>query len=897
MSEISHGDVRASTEASFVNHAQHFLTLAIVHLKQTTDKLVTLTVIYCIISVLAYFLYLLIKRFVKNASQNDSSMKRVLIVTAHPDDECMFFGPTILNLRLRNVHVSLLCMSAGDSPPNSKQVRKEELWQSCKALGLNESHLELRQHSLLKDGHLNNWSHKLIGTIILTHIETWDIDTVITFDEQGVSEHPNHIAVFEAMAYLTLNHLLPRNVCFYSLDTVNRLRKYSSMLDFLTSFFLSKSCLILSLKQQYQVVKALACHQSQFVWFRKLYILISRYATINTHKLWTYDELKDYVKYEDMVAGLKNKNMWYKSLDDSLKKINSEQVMPVQTEEMSEDQSGPDTEDDDVSFIVKPGASTLEQSDPRTLTKTEPNATERKQNERSVPPPKIKPKLASSDLRPKLASSEVKPASSDLEPKPVSSDLKSKPVSIEVKPKPASSEESVHNGEVFVRCPKSRFLIPKTYRNFYNSTSSSSSSSEGSVDDTATSSGSPEETPLLTTGGGMVVKNEQNEPKKTRDTIWTDANIISCKIEDKSNSELRAENNIERVDKRNIGNSGIEDSCKIDIRKSELRVENIEKLVDASDGLEDIEQVDISDGRLEDSEDDVEDEDNNESYEIEDIESALNEFEKEDDVDDQNDDDVEENNEASSNFDDVKNSSSMENIQRVVEGIQDIGGTQEQVARSDNELESAKIMLETSSKGDYTTNAKKIEKIKTPEEDYTLNDNTHIDDLLDNNPVIDGANSGVDVDTTREEQAKEPVKNFKSLSVVNHFTKDCIVMYSEQLNVKDTELEHVNDKEDSALENRRTTSFVPSADSRLNYTQLFGTQVPVDPFNSIVPTSIVVSQIKFLVFKFEISRLHVGANRIIFPKSVKLARQLLVQMPTRAHHLVLIWCLWTHFTP
>ncbi|KAL1454059.1 hypothetical protein WDU94_010351 [Cyamophila willieti] len=210
MSEISHGDVRASAKASFINHVQTFLTLTIVHLKQTADKLVTLAIIYSIISVLAYFLYLLIKRFV-NASQNDSLMKRVLIVTAHPDDECMFFGPTILNLRLRNVHVSLLCLSAGDSPPNNKQVRKEELWKSCKVLGLDENHIELRQHSLLKDGHENNWSHKIIGTIILTHIETLDIDTVITFDEQGVSDHPNHIAIFEAMAYLTLNYLLPRS--------------------------------------------------------------------------------------------------------------------------------------------------------------------------------------------------------------------------------------------------------------------------------------------------------------------------------------------------------------------------------------------------------------------------------------------------------------------------------------------------------------------------------------------------------------------------------------------------------------------------------------------------------------------------------------------------------------
>lgn len=40
--------------------------------------------------------------------------KRVLIVTAHPDDECMFFGPTILSLtRQPNCQVYLLCLSKG----------------------------------------------------------------------------------------------------------------------------------------------------------------------------------------------------------------------------------------------------------------------------------------------------------------------------------------------------------------------------------------------------------------------------------------------------------------------------------------------------------------------------------------------------------------------------------------------------------------------------------------------------------------------------------------------------------------------------------------------------------------------------------------------------------------
>lgn len=41
--------------------------------------------------------------------------KRVLIVTAHPDDECMFFGPTILSLIGRKqCQIYLLCLSNGE---------------------------------------------------------------------------------------------------------------------------------------------------------------------------------------------------------------------------------------------------------------------------------------------------------------------------------------------------------------------------------------------------------------------------------------------------------------------------------------------------------------------------------------------------------------------------------------------------------------------------------------------------------------------------------------------------------------------------------------------------------------------------------------------------------------
>lgn len=63
--------------------------------------------------VLAY----LVKGDVRLLPQELQGAKNLLVVTAHPDDECLFFAPSILGVldRNRGVHGSLLSMSTGRS--------------------------------------------------------------------------------------------------------------------------------------------------------------------------------------------------------------------------------------------------------------------------------------------------------------------------------------------------------------------------------------------------------------------------------------------------------------------------------------------------------------------------------------------------------------------------------------------------------------------------------------------------------------------------------------------------------------------------------------------------------------------------------------------------------------
>lgn len=82
--------------------------------------------------------------------------KRVLVVIAHPDDECMFFGPTIVNLVKKNVYVYVLCLSEGDYYGDG-EIRSQELWKSCAELGLPPGNVRLFKSGFTPDDPLVDW--------------------------------------------------------------------------------------------------------------------------------------------------------------------------------------------------------------------------------------------------------------------------------------------------------------------------------------------------------------------------------------------------------------------------------------------------------------------------------------------------------------------------------------------------------------------------------------------------------------------------------------------------------------------------------------------------------------------------------------------------------------------
>ena len=71
------------------------------------------------IAIIAYiclcvFLYLILKQVDQKAWQIPGPPARLLLVTAHPDDEVMFFGPMIYWIAHANTsQIYLLCLSMG----------------------------------------------------------------------------------------------------------------------------------------------------------------------------------------------------------------------------------------------------------------------------------------------------------------------------------------------------------------------------------------------------------------------------------------------------------------------------------------------------------------------------------------------------------------------------------------------------------------------------------------------------------------------------------------------------------------------------------------------------------------------------------------------------------------
>ncbi|XP_069003067.1 N-acetylglucosaminyl-phosphatidylinositol de-N-acetylase [Embiotoca jacksoni] len=215
----------------------------------------------------------------------DGADVRALVVTAHPDDECLFFAPTIIRLVEFNASVHLLCLSEGNYYKHGAQ-RKQELLDSCAVLGIPASRITIIDHANLPDDPKADWSTSLVSSTIAKHMRAHSFNMVLTFDGRGVSGHANHVAIHKAVRHLANTGQVPNDCCLLSLVTVGLLRKYMSFLELPLSWLLP-SCLrcIIGSQGYKQAKAAMLCHRTQLLWFRYLYVTFSRYMFVNTFQV------------------------------------------------------------------------------------------------------------------------------------------------------------------------------------------------------------------------------------------------------------------------------------------------------------------------------------------------------------------------------------------------------------------------------------------------------------------------------------------------------------------------------------------------------------------------------------------------------------------------------------
>lgn len=138
----------------------------------------------------------------------------------------------------------------------------------------------------LQDGMQTHWSvdsvaHHITKYLLAAATRHDDISCIVTFDRHGVSQHPNHIQVHLGVAKIFESQAFAVDVM--TLTSVSLVRKYLGFADIIMN---NTDELNYMCATPYHSYKAMSTHWSQFVWYRKLFTLFSRYSYCNSLSLY-----------------------------------------------------------------------------------------------------------------------------------------------------------------------------------------------------------------------------------------------------------------------------------------------------------------------------------------------------------------------------------------------------------------------------------------------------------------------------------------------------------------------------------------------------------------------------------------------------------------------------------
>lgn len=219
----------------------------------------------------------------------------------------MFFVPTLLSLqRVNEQSVWLLCLTTGDYDGLGK-VRSKELHRTADTvLGIDK--VLLCDHVHVRDDPGQAWDIPTTSDLIRTtlqkalkrHAVKFSGVQVITFDQKGVSGHINHRDTYLACRHLCLvedteRHELPNLELWSLVSDTSPIIKYIPFWSWIlllltwcgllasvsTKMTTQGDICIHRLQTPRLNWQAMASHASQFVWYRRLFVVFSSYTYVN----------------------------------------------------------------------------------------------------------------------------------------------------------------------------------------------------------------------------------------------------------------------------------------------------------------------------------------------------------------------------------------------------------------------------------------------------------------------------------------------------------------------------------------------------------------------------------------------------------------------------------------
>ena len=144
----------------------------------------------------------------QDLTEQDLTGRKLLCITAHPDDECYAFGGALALAAEHGAETYVICLTDGQAATNRGdaasgadlgKMRREEFIASCEVLGVS-------RHELLdyQDAHLEFADFSRTACLLVERIRAFQPDIVLTFGLDGaVNTHPDHsmVSCFASTAF------------------------------------------------------------------------------------------------------------------------------------------------------------------------------------------------------------------------------------------------------------------------------------------------------------------------------------------------------------------------------------------------------------------------------------------------------------------------------------------------------------------------------------------------------------------------------------------------------------------------------------------------------------------------------------------------------------------------